>query len=231
MRCTKQIDWCDFLKKIQGCKQLMASYSLWLKSTFVNLPTVAFWSFHCSHLQVDKIRNWWTQNHIDYQTCRASYELPLPGTWCLLQTAPAVEKYLKSRSNRGLRNLRPIELKPIPYTLPAWPNVLGQPQQLVSLEQTINDVDISCLAHLHDPWRVPKRSHRLFRRDQLIHRSRINRLHPGSLLLLLLDHLHLITWTNVDHPSSCVLDHDLLASMIKIQPWTTLLRIILLSGN
>ena len=38
------------------------------------------------------------------------------------------------------------------------------------------------------------------------------------MLLLLLDHLHLITWTNVDHPSSCVLDHDLLASMIKIQP-------------
>ena len=142
-----------------------------------------------------------------------------------------MEKCLKSRSNRGLRNLRPIELKPIPYTLPAWPNVLGQPQQLVSLEQTIYDVDISCWAHLHDPWRVPKRSHRLFRRDQLIHRSWINRFHPDSLLLLLLDHLHLITWTNVDHPSSCVLDHHLLASMIKIQPWSSLLRIILLSGN
>merc|ERR1711973_138119 len=48
-------DWASCLRKnsecqVQGFRTLIASYSPWLNRTLVNFPTVAFWSFHWTHL-------------------------------------------------------------------------------------------------------------------------------------------------------------------------------------
>ena len=71
----------------QGCRQLMASYSRWLKSTFVSRPTVAFWSFHCSHLK-DKIVTFNLQLEDFLYTWITFYGLLLPDSSYQLQIAP-----------------------------------------------------------------------------------------------------------------------------------------------
>ena len=174
----------------------MASYSRWLKRTFVNRPTVAFWSFHCSHLKENMVtldvRIWFNapeQHSMDCFSLTPSICFKLfhlkRFAWDLFQSL--TNTWIYTTASESFRFSPPVYL-PVPnWTWVHCPHFSTQLQcswtvstvhqpslqfirSIIFLQypKSLFNVQNYCdnNLNLHHPCWIPQRPYRLLRRDQ-----------------------------------------------------------------